>query len=190
MNVGLCFVVRRLERIALVWNTGATGDVSVMPHAWLIGIPIARSNPPTTRGTADPPHTTDRNADRSRPLSSGRTPIEIVGTPAAISAPLRSGWQWRAERSGPGIANEAPHATPAGETRVGVEHRHHGGMRSCSLAAKPSASRIDMVCNHEERCSTRRLWDCRWSRSCNTSMQQFSSSTCHSTGWAAASSSS
>ena len=53
-------------------------------------------------GTAEPPHTMARSDETSRPLSSGRTPIQMVGTPAAsvtfwlsispaTAGPVRSG---------------------------------------------------------------------------------------------------
>ena len=51
----------------------------------------------------------------SRPCSSGRTPIQIVGTPAATvtrSDAMRSATA-PGERSGPGMTNEAPAATAA-----------------------------------------------------------------------------
>ena len=63
--------------------TVAIGEVSVMPHAWVIGRPIALRQPSDSDfGTAEPPQMIARSADRSRPSTIGSMPIQIVGTPA------------------------------------------------------------------------------------------------------------
>ena len=66
--------------------------------------------------------------DVSRPSSSGSTPIQIVGTPAATvtrSSTMRSAMAV-GDRSGPGITRLAPgrHRGVGQAPRVGVEHRH------------------------------------------------------------------
>ncbi len=110
--------------------TDATGLVSVMPHACMIGRPdlLAVAPPTATRGTAEPPHGMARRLDVSRPCSSGSTPIQIVGTPAAtvtcsssMSSAMAGG-----ERSGPGITSDAPrrNGSVREAPRVRVEHRH------------------------------------------------------------------
>ena len=67
-----------------MWPLDATGDVSVMPHACVIGRPTcSRYASDSARGTAEPPHGMARRLDTSRPSSSGSTPIQMVGTPAA-----------------------------------------------------------------------------------------------------------
>ena len=63
--------------------TVARGEVSVMPHACVIGSPIALRQPSDSDfGTADPPQMIVRRADRCVPSSIGSMPIQIVGTPA------------------------------------------------------------------------------------------------------------
>ena len=65
-------------------QTVAMGEVSVMPQACVIGMPIAsRQASDSDRGTADPPQMIVRSADRSWSSSIGIMPIQIVGTPAA-----------------------------------------------------------------------------------------------------------
>ena len=68
-----------------MWPTDATGLVSVMPHAWhdRQARPARGSASDSARGTAEPPHGMARRLDVSRPFSSGSTPIQMVGTPAA-----------------------------------------------------------------------------------------------------------
>ena len=90
---------------------------------------LARGRPPTapaarpSRRTGSPAGATCRG-----PSSSGSTPIQMVGTPAATvtcSSSIRSAIAG-GERSGPGITSLAPQATAGvGEAPgVGVEHRH------------------------------------------------------------------
>ena len=138
--------------------TDAIGLVSVIPHAWQDRhaelLPVALGQ---RRGTADPPHGMERRLDVSRPFSSGSTPIQIVGTPAATvtrSFTMRSAIAG-AERSGPGITSVAPRRDRGvGETpRVGVEHRHDraGSRRTrARRASRPSVAPI--VCRNVERC--------------------------------------
>ena len=96
--------------------TEATGLVSVMPQACRMGSPVAswyRSE--SAFGTADPPHGIIRSAEVSRPSSSGSTPIQMVGTPAAIvtrSVSIISASAGGVIR-GPGRTRSAPVATPA-----------------------------------------------------------------------------
>ena len=114
-----------------MWPTEATGLVSVMPQACMIGMPtFARKPSDSVFGTADPPHGMARKLDVSRPSSSGSTPIQMVGTPAAtvtfwssMSFAIAGG-----DRSGPGITSDAPRrdGRVRESPRVGVEHRDDG----------------------------------------------------------------
>ena len=116
------------DELGLVMPTVATGLVSVMPQACMIGMPICSRYPSDSdRGTADPPQGWRAAREASRPSSSGSTPIQIVGTPAATvtfslydEVGQRLGRQVRA-----GHDSVAPVATAGvGEAPgVGVEHR-------------------------------------------------------------------
>ena len=69
-----------------------------------------------------------RSDDVSRPFSSGSTPIQIVGTPAAIvtfSSSMRLA-SAGGDRSGPGITRLGArgHGGVGQAPGVGVEHRH------------------------------------------------------------------
>ncbi len=101
----------RCWKSAFTRETDAIGVVSVMPHAWSRGRPVASRNPSdSVFGTAEPPHGMARNDDTSRPFSSGITPIQMVGTPAAtvtFSFSMRS-TNAGGERSGPGMTKFAP----------------------------------------------------------------------------------
>ena len=61
-------------------------------------------------GTAEPPHGMTRSAERSRPFSSGSTPIQMVGTPAATvtRSVLDEVGDRRRREVGPGITRLAP----------------------------------------------------------------------------------
>ncbi len=127
------------------------GLVSVMPHAWRIGSPICSRKPSDrARGTAEPPHGMARSDDVSRPSSSGSTPIQMVGTPAAtvtasssISAANDGG-----DRSAPGITSEAPAAIAAWARphalawNIGTT----GRIRSDSRTPRPPATMAPSVC--------------------------------------------
>ncbi len=97
--------------------TDATGDVSVIPHAWTIRTPISSNPRISASGTADPPHGTSRSELRSDPCSFvyRRTSDQIVGTaPATVgrSASIsRTSGSACMNRSG--MASEAPAMTAA-----------------------------------------------------------------------------
>ena len=128
-----------------------------MPHAWRIGTPICvRHASESARGTAEPPHTTDRRCEVSRPASSGSTPIQIVGTPAAtvtrsasMSDAIASG-----ARFGPGITRVAPLPTAACARphafawNMGTT----GSTRSRSDTARLPAATTPKVCSTVDRC--------------------------------------
>ena len=97
-------------------QVAARGLVSVMPHAWRMGRPVVSRNPSESDlETAEPPQMTDRNDEVSRPTSSGSTPIQMVGTPAAMVTDSLSMRPASApgDRSAPGMTRVAPVATPA-----------------------------------------------------------------------------
>ena len=81
-----------------------------------MGNPVASRNPSErARGTAEPPHGIARRAETSLPSNSGKTPIQIVGTPAAtvtFSVSIMSAREG-ALRSAPGITIVDPVATAA-----------------------------------------------------------------------------
>ena len=89
-----------------------------MPHACRIGIPILVRYPSDSAlGTADPPQGMARKLDTSRPSSSPSTPIQIVGTPAAMvtrSVSISSA-NGLGAKFGPGLTSLAPAATAAWE---------------------------------------------------------------------------
>ena len=97
-------------------HTAAIGLVSVIPQACKIGLPVcSRYASLSAFGTAEPPHGITRMCDVSRPFNSGRTAIQMVGTPAGtvtFSSMMRLATAGP-DRSGPGITNVAPLATPA-----------------------------------------------------------------------------
>ena len=91
----------------------------------------------------------------SRPSSAGRTPIQMVGTPAAtvtrslsISSASALGL-----RSGPGMTRSAPQATAAWARPQALAWNMGttGRIRSDSRAPKPSANIADMVWSMVER---------------------------------------
>ena len=97
-------------------QTAASGLVSVIPQACSIGSPVASRKPSESAfGTAEPPQGIARRAETSLPSNSGKTPIQIVGTPAAtvtFSVSMMSAREG-ALRSAPGITMVAPVATAA-----------------------------------------------------------------------------
>ena len=97
-----------------------------------------------------------RSEERSRPSSSGRTPIQIVGTPAAsvtfsdsISSASAFGCMF-----GPGIASDAPAITAAWHSphalawNIGTT----GMIVSRSETAAASATIAPIECRTVERC--------------------------------------
>ena len=111
-----CSSIDNNKSAALKVHVDAMGLVSVIPHACKIGRPVcSRYASLKAFGTAEPPQGMARNDEVSRPLSSGRTPIQIVGTPAATVtfSSTMSCAMALPERSGPGITNDAPEATAA-----------------------------------------------------------------------------
>ena len=92
------------------------GLVSVMPHACKIASPVcSRYASLNAFGTAEPPHGIARNEEVSLPFNSGKTAIQIVGTPAAtvtFSSTIKLAIALP-DKSGPGITKLAPDATAA-----------------------------------------------------------------------------
>ncbi len=137
-------------------QTEAIGLVSVIPHACRIGIPIFSRNPSDrTLGTAEPPQGMARNEVTSRPSSSGSTPIQMVGTPAATvtrSDSIRPA-SVGAERSAPGMTRLAPQATAAWARPHALAWNMGttGRMVSLSIAPRLSACMAPIVCNQVER---------------------------------------
>ena len=141
----------------MIWQAAAIGDVSVMPHAWKIGMPILERNPSLSAGgTALPPHGMARSDDTSRPSISASTAIQIVGTPAATVTRSVSIRVSRApgERSGPGITSVAPDATPACASPHALAWNMGttGKMMSRSDAPRESAIMAPKVCRVIDRC--------------------------------------
>jgi hypothetical protein len=104
----------------------------------------------SARGTAEPPHGMARRLDTSRPSSSGSTPIQMVGTPAATvtrSVSMRLAMAGP-ERSGPGITSVAPAAGAACASphafawNIGTT----GSTTSLSRMPMPSATMAPIVC--------------------------------------------
>jgi len=97
-----------------------------------------------------------RSDDVSRPASSGRTPIQMVGTPAArvtssdsiISASLTG------TMFGPGMTSLAPDATPAWASPQALAWNIGTTGRTTSLSQTPteSASIAPIVCRNVLRC--------------------------------------
>src|SRR5678816_4415746 len=110
----------------------------------------------SARGTAEPPHGMSRNDDASFPSSSGRTPIQIVGTPAATvtRSSTISDAMAAADRSGPGITKLAPAATAlcARPHALAWNIGTTGRIVSASLTPKLSASIVAIVWRYVERC--------------------------------------
>ena len=97
-----------------------------------------------------------RKLEVSRPFSSGNTPIQMVGTPAAMvgrSFTMRLAMAGP-DRSGPGITRSAPEATAACANphalawNIGTT----GRILSRSLAPNPSVIIVAMVCRNVLRC--------------------------------------
>ena len=97
-----------------------------------------------------------RRLDVSRPFSSGSTPIQIVGTPAATvtrSSTISSAMALP-DRSGPGITSVAPEATAAWASphalawNIGTT----GRITSDSRAPSESAVIAPIVCRNVDRC--------------------------------------
>ena len=128
-----------------------------MPHACRIGRPTcARHASDSARGTAEPPQITERRLLVSLPTSSGSTPIQIVGTPAATvtrSSAINAATAG-AERSGPGITSDAPAATHACASphafawNIGTI----GSTRSRSVMPMLPAASTPKVWSTDERC--------------------------------------
>ena len=96
-----------------------------------------------------------RRCDVSRPSSSGSTPIQMVGTPAAtvtFSVSMRVAMA-PGDRSGPGITRLAPQATPAWARPQALAWNMGttGRIVSRSLAPRLSAIIAPAVCSHVER---------------------------------------
>jgi hypothetical protein len=107
-------------------------------------------------GTAEPPQMIRSSDEKSRPSSSSRMPIQIVGTPAAtvtLSPSIRSAIA-RGERSAPGITKSAPAITPACPRphafawNIGTT----GRITSCSSMPSVPASIALSECRTVERC--------------------------------------
>ena len=147
-----------------------------MPQAWQDAAGRSPRGSPRTAPWARPSRRTGwRAATRCRgPSSSGSTPIQMVGTPAATvtcSASMRSAMAG-GDRSGPGITSVAPAATAGvGEAPgVGVEHRHDRqddvALADAEAVGHHGAHRVQV---RRAVASRRRPWGCRWCRSCSTS---------------------
>jgi hypothetical protein len=69
------------------WAIEPSGDVSVIPQAWVITMPNSSAYARiTVSGSADPPQTRVRSEETSPPAARrwASTPCQIVGTPAPI----------------------------------------------------------------------------------------------------------
>ena len=120
-------------------------------------MPVATRNPSDSDfGTAEPPQGMARKLDTSRPSRRGKTPIQIVGTPAATvtrSDSMRSTIA-DGERSGPGNTRLAPAKTAACARphalawNIGTT----GSTTSASDTPSVSASITDIECRNVERC--------------------------------------
>ncbi len=97
-----------------------------------------------------------RRLEVSRPFSSGSTPIQIVGTPAATvtrSLTIRSATALP-ERSGPGMTSVAPEATAAWARPQALAWNigTTGRITSDSRAPSESAVIAPMVWRNVDRC--------------------------------------
>ena len=101
-------------------------------------------------GTADPPHGMARSDEMSRPSSSGSTPIQMVGTPAATvtcSVSISSASAGGVMR-GPGSTSFAPLATPA----CASPHALAWNMGTTGITASRSWMPIESACSTARVC--------------------------------------
>ena len=176
------------------WRRSGWSRSCPRPAGWAAR--SARGTPPTATW-ARPSRRRGWPAGRTcrGPSSSGSTPIQMVGTPAATvtrSSSIRSAMAWRRQvgtghherrrRPPPGVG-EAP--------GVGVEHRHDRAGSTSRLAGTEAVGRSSppSCAGTSSGGCRRRPWGCPWCRSCSTSTRPGSRRRpCHSTGVAAASS--
>ena len=122
-------------------------------------------------GTAEPPQTMARSW-WGCPASSGRVPIQMVGTPAVRVTPsvrIRLLMAW-GERSAPGNTRSDPASTPAWHSPQALAWNMGttGRTTSVSLTARLSARQAAMEWRTIDRWEYTTPWGLRWCRWCST----------------------